>query len=70
MIDLSLGQVGGASVVLASALALYAAITGALGAWRRDARLQTSARYGAVAVFSGDDDGVYGARGRPPNKRF
>ena len=51
MIDLSLGQVGGASVVLASALALYAAATGALGAWRRDARLQTSARYSAVAVF-------------------
>ena len=51
MIDLSLGQLGGASVVLASALALYAAVTGALGAWRRDARLQTSARYAAVAVF-------------------
>ena len=48
---LSLGQLGSASVFLALALSLYAIIVGSLGAVRRDARLQTSARYTAIAVF-------------------
>lgn len=48
---LSLGQLGTASVLLALALSLYAIVAGTLGALRRDARLQTSARYTAVAVF-------------------
>jgi cytochrome c-type biogenesis protein CcmF len=47
----SLGLIGSASVLLAFALALYALVTGLLGAVRRDARLQTSARFAAVAVF-------------------
>ena len=48
---LSLGQLGTASIFLALALSLYAIVTGVLGAVRRDARLQTSARFAAVAVF-------------------
>ena len=51
MFELSLGQLGTASIMLALALALYAVITGVLGAVWRDARLQTSARFAAVAVF-------------------
>lgn len=51
MFEVSLGQIGSASVFLAAALALYAAVTGVVGASRRDAALQTSARYAAVAVF-------------------
>jgi cytochrome c-type biogenesis protein CcmF len=47
----SLGLIGSASVLLALALALYALVTGLSGALRRDARLQTSARFAAVAVF-------------------
>ena len=49
--SLSLGQLGTASVLLALALSLYAIVAGIIGALRRDARLQTSARYTAVAVF-------------------
>ncbi|MEX2535317.1 MAG: heme lyase CcmF/NrfE family subunit [Trueperaceae bacterium] len=48
---ISLATLGGACVFLALALALYALITGVAGALRRDARLQTSARMAAVAVF-------------------
>lgn len=51
MFDLSLAQLGNTSVLLALAVALYAAVVGILGAVRRDARLQTSARYAAVAIF-------------------
>ena len=49
--DVSLSQLGTSSVFLAAALSLYAIVTGTLGAVRRDARLQTSARFAAVAVF-------------------
>ncbi len=49
--DLSLSQLGSGSAYLALALAVYAAIAGAVGAVRRDARLQTSARLAAVAGF-------------------
>ena len=48
---LSLSQLGSASVYFALALAVYAVVVGVLGATRRDARLQTSARFAAVAVF-------------------
>lgn len=48
---LSLGQLGQASIFMALALSLYAIVAGVLGAVRRDARLQTSARFTAVAVF-------------------
>lgn len=48
---LSLGQLGAASLYLALALAIYAAVSGILGATQREARLQTSARYAAVATF-------------------
>ena len=48
---ISLATLGGASVFLALALAVYAVVTGVVGALRRDARLQTSARMAAVAVF-------------------
>lgn len=51
MVDLSLGQLGSGSILLALVLALYAAVTGMAGAWRRDARLLTSARLAAGAVF-------------------
>ncbi len=51
MVELSLGQLGSGSILLALALALYAAVTGMAGAWRRDARLLTSARLAAGAVF-------------------
>lgn len=50
-VELSLGTLGSAATALALGLALYAAIAGALGAVRRDARLQTSARLTAIAVF-------------------
>lgn len=49
--SLSLSQLGGGSVVLALALAVYALVTGAVGAYRRDSRLLTSARLASVAVF-------------------
>ncbi len=49
--DLSLGQLGMATVWMAFALSIYAIFTGIAGALRRDARLQTSARFAAVAVF-------------------
>lgn len=49
--DISLGQLGVASVWLALGIAVYAIVVGILGATRRDARLQTSARFAAVAVF-------------------
>ena len=51
MDTLSLAQAGTASVLLALAVAIYAAVVGAVGAARRDARLQTSARYAALGVF-------------------
>jgi cytochrome c-type biogenesis protein CcmF len=50
-LEISLATLGSASVLLAWALALYALVTGVLGARRRDPRLQTSARLAAVAVF-------------------
>jgi cytochrome c-type biogenesis protein CcmF len=55
---LSLGQLGQASIIMALALALYAIIAGVLGAVRRDARLQTSARFTAVAVFLATTTGI------------
>jgi cytochrome c-type biogenesis protein CcmF len=51
MVDLSLGILGSAGVALALALSLYAAVAGAVGARRRDPRLQTSARLTSLAVF-------------------
>ncbi len=48
---LELGVVGGAAAFLAFAVALYGAVVGSLGAWRRDARLMTSARLSSVAGF-------------------
>jgi cytochrome c-type biogenesis protein CcmF len=51
MFDLSLGILGSAGVALALALSVYAAVAGAIGAVRRDARLQTSARLTSLAVF-------------------
>ena len=51
MAQLQLGQLGTASVFLALGLAIYGLVVGLLGALRRDARLQTSARFAAVAVF-------------------
>ncbi len=48
---LSLGTLGSGAVMLALALAVYAVVAGTLGAVRRDARLQTSARLTALAVF-------------------
>src|SRR5690554_2361086 len=47
----SLGYVGSAAVFIALALALYGLVAGLLGVHRQDARMQTSARYSAVAVF-------------------
>jgi cytochrome c-type biogenesis protein CcmF len=55
---LSLGQLGQASILMALALALYAVVAGVLGAVRRDARLQTSARFTAVAVFLATTTGI------------
>jgi cytochrome c-type biogenesis protein CcmF len=49
--QLSLAYLGSGSVLLALGLALYAVLIGALGAVRRDARLQTSARYAAAGIF-------------------
>jgi len=49
--SLSLSTLGTASLTLAMAVCVYAMVAGILGARRRDARLQTSARYAAVAVF-------------------
>lgn len=51
MLELQLGPLGSASVFIAFGLALYGAVAGILGAMRRDARLQTSARLAAVAGF-------------------
>jgi cytochrome c-type biogenesis protein CcmF len=48
---ISLGQLGSSSLLMALAFAIYAVIAGFLGITRRDARLLTSARYTAVAVF-------------------
>jgi cytochrome c-type biogenesis protein CcmF len=48
---IELGTLGSAASAIALALALYAMVAGAVGAVRRDARLQTSARLTAVAVF-------------------
>ncbi len=48
---IELGQLGTASVLLALAVSFYGLLAGALGAARRDARLLTSARFAAVAVF-------------------
>jgi len=48
---LSLGTLGSAAVTLALSLSVYALIAGIAGALRRDARLQTSARLTALAVF-------------------
>ena len=48
---LSLGQLGGSSVLLAVGVIIYAIVAGVLGAIRQDARLQTSARFAAVAAF-------------------
>lgn len=48
---LQLGHLGSASVFLAFGLALYATVVGIIGARRRDARLQTSARLATVATF-------------------
>ena len=53
MLDISLGQLGSGSTLLALAAALYGAVAGVVGALRRDARLQTSARLAAVATFLG-----------------
>ncbi len=47
----SLGVLGSSALTLALALSIYAAVAGVLGAVRRDARLQTSARLTAIAVF-------------------
>src|SRR5690554_65556 len=47
----SLGYVGSAAVFIALALALYGLVAGLLGVHRQDARMQTSARFSAVAVF-------------------
>jgi cytochrome c-type biogenesis protein CcmF len=55
---LSLGQLGQASIIMALALSLYAIIAGVLGAVRRDARLQTSARFTAIAVFLATTTGI------------
>ena len=49
--ELSLAHAGGASVLLAMVVAIYATVIGIVGAVQRDARLQTSARYASVAVF-------------------
>ncbi|CAN5449554.1 heme lyase CcmF/NrfE family subunit [soil metagenome] len=51
-LSLSLGQVGSVSVLLALLLALYGVAVGILGTTRRDARLLTSARYAAFAIFA------------------
>ncbi len=51
MLELHLGPLGSASVFIAFGLALYGAVAGIVGASRRDARLQTSARLAAVAGF-------------------
>jgi cytochrome c-type biogenesis protein CcmF len=48
---LNLGELGSAATALAFGLSLYALIAGAIGAARRDARLVTSARMTAIAVF-------------------
>ncbi|MGL4608884.1 MAG: heme lyase CcmF/NrfE family subunit [Trueperaceae bacterium] len=55
---LSLGQLGQASTLMALALSLYAIVVGVLGAVRRDARLQTSARFTAIAVFLATTTGI------------
>lgn len=51
MLSPSLGLTGTAAVTIALALALYGIAAGLIGVYRRDARLQTSARFAAVAVF-------------------
>jgi cytochrome c-type biogenesis protein CcmF len=48
---ISLGALGSAASALAFGAAIYALIAGVLGAVRGDARLQTSARLSAIAVF-------------------
>lgn len=51
MTELSLSQLGTASITISVSVAIYAAFVGAWGAWRQDARLLTSARYASVAGF-------------------
>ncbi len=51
MIHLELGHIGAVATFLAFGLAVYGVLAGAIGARRRDARLQTSARLAAVATF-------------------
>lgn len=51
MESLSLGTLGSAAVLLALAFTVFAIAGGLLGIHRRDARLITSARFAAVAVF-------------------
>jgi cytochrome c-type biogenesis protein CcmF len=51
MFELNLAQLGSGSLLLALGVAIYAVVTGTLGAVRRDPRLQTSARFAAVATF-------------------
>ena len=48
---LTLSTLGGGAMYIALALAVYAFLSGLIGAGRRDARLQTSARLAAVAAF-------------------
>ncbi len=48
---LSLGQLGTASLMLTCGIIIYALVAGVLGILRRNAQLQTSARYAAVATF-------------------
>ena len=49
--EIGLATLGGSSLLLALALTLYALVVGVVGALRRDPRLLTSARLGAVATF-------------------
>lgn len=48
---MELGTLGGAAVFIAFALAVYGVVAGAIGAAKRDPRLQTSARLSAIAGF-------------------
>ncbi|MDZ7799377.1 MAG: heme lyase CcmF/NrfE family subunit [Trueperaceae bacterium] len=50
-LGLELGPLGGAALLLALAFSAWGLVAGAIGAWRRDARLRTSARLAAVATF-------------------
>ena len=48
---ISLGLLGSAASTMALGMALYAVVVGIIGSVRNDARLQTSARMSALAVF-------------------